>query len=116
MDDTPHRYFDTPAFRNALATGLRNAFLQFRQEHPNEKMYAFILVSDGEGFGLCLEINTEEALTRRAQRQATVRGVPFDLQWASLQWSGGDWEYQNYAHDLLSEPDRILNEYAWVIT
>lgn len=91
--------FDLAAFRRDLTRGTADAVQELRRRIGSETPYAFALFTSGESAftSVCLSANTEEGLTRRADRMAEgdtrFRG---EAGRRLLRWRAPEWAY----HDL----------------
>jgi hypothetical protein len=75
----------------AIAAAARNAFSEWRQAHPDERLFALALSTIDDALYVSASVNTEESHTRTLEKNRVLPGSPEALYY---KWGPWDWEYE----------------------
>lgn len=106
---------DVVRLKSAMLDATRATYDALKQQHGNEKLYAFGLCPSNEGTGVWPTANTEEGLLRTALSYHNRRGGGVERQAISLRWSDGDFAYSLAGEEFFSEAQRIITGFAWIV-
>lgn len=112
MDNLPIVELDESQLKSALIGAIPQAFNAIKDAHSDEQLYAFALYSCPEALYIMPSFNTEEGLTRVAQRYLEKHGGSLEGQRRSLRWNPCDWAYHLEGKAFFEKATELMNE-SW---
>ncbi len=112
MDNPPIIELNAKRLKSALMDAIPKAFDEVKIAHEAEQLYAFALYSSPEALYIMPSANTEEGLTRVAQRYLQTYGGSLEAQRAGLRWNPDDWAYHLEGESCFHQVAQIMGE-SW---
>jgi hypothetical protein len=91
----------------AIADATRGAFVDWRREHPDERVFAIALSTIDDALYVSAALNTEESLMRSLGRHGIGAGSEDAIY---RKWYPNEWEYEFLEASHFKEIDGRLNQ------